>query len=119
LWPWCILYIVREIEKTIESIRKKHRALKTGKIQDDIAAKRHFKFIIEPLQKIVDSSGTRAMKDEPEASRDDDIGIETSSTSKRKKNMIKTKKEKRAFSDRSLIKSPKRNKSRDDERLHR
>jgi len=61
--------VVREIEKTAESIRKKHRALKTGKIEEDIATKSHFKPIIEPLQKIVDNSNTRAIKDEP---RDDD-----------------------------------------------
>jgi len=48
--------VVREIEKTAESIRKKHRALKTGKIEEDIATKSHFKSIIEPLQKIVDNS---------------------------------------------------------------
>jgi len=55
---------VREIEKTAESVRKKHRALKTGKIEEGIAAKSHFKLIIEPLQKIDDSS-MRAIKDEP------------------------------------------------------
>jgi len=62
--------IVKEIEKTAESIRKKHRALKTGKIEEDIATKNHFKPIIEPLQKIVDNSSVHAIKDEP---RDDDI----------------------------------------------
>jgi len=35
--------IVKKIEKTAESIRKKHRALKTGKIEEDIATKSHFK----------------------------------------------------------------------------
>ena len=103
--------IAKEIEKTSESIRKKHCALKTGKIEDDIAAKRHFKPIIEPLQKIVDSSGTRTMKDEPEASRD--VEIETSSAPKREKNVGKTKKVKQASSDHSLIESPKRHKLND------
>jgi len=51
--------IAREIEKTSESIRKKHRALKTGKIENDIAVKTRFKPIIESLQKIVDSSSMR------------------------------------------------------------
>jgi len=46
--------IVREIEKTAVSIRKKHRALKIGKIEKDITTKNHFKPIIESLQKIVD-----------------------------------------------------------------
>jgi len=40
--------VVKEIEKTAESIRKKHRALKTDKIEKDIATKNHFKPIIEP-----------------------------------------------------------------------
>jgi len=61
--------VVREIEKTVESIRKKHRTLKTSKIKEDIATKSHFKPIIELLQKIVDNSNMRAIKDEP---RDDD-----------------------------------------------
>lgn len=69
--------IAKEIEKTTESIRKKHRALKTGKIEEDIATKSHFKPIIEPLQKIVDNSSRHAIKDEP---HDDDI--ETSFTQK-------------------------------------
>jgi len=54
------------------------------------------------------------MKDEPEASRDDDVGIETLSAPKCEKNVSKTKKEKRALSDRSLIESLKRNKLNDD-----
>jgi len=61
--------IVREIEKTAKSIFKKHRTLKTGKIEDDIATKNHFKPIMESLQKIVDNSSMRAIKDEP---RDND-----------------------------------------------
>src|SRR5580765_23403 len=61
--------IARKIAKTSESIRKKHRALKTGKIDDDIAVKTHFKPIIEPLQKIVDSS-LIAVKNEPESNAD-------------------------------------------------
>jgi len=35
--------IAREIEKTSESIRKKHRALKTGRIEEDMALDSHFK----------------------------------------------------------------------------
>jgi len=61
--------VVREIEKTAESIRKKYRALKTSKIEEVIGTKSHFKPIIEPLQKIVDNSSMRAIK-EP---RDDDV----------------------------------------------
>jgi len=40
---------VRETEKTAVSIHKKQRALKTGKIEENIATKNHFKPIIEPL----------------------------------------------------------------------
>jgi len=47
--------IMRKIEKRSESIRKKHRALKTGRIEEDIALDRHFKPIIKSLQQIVDS----------------------------------------------------------------
>jgi len=84
--------IAREIEKTSESIRKKHRALKTGKIEDDIAVKTRFKPIIEPLQKIVDSSSMRAIKDEP---RDDD-DVKTLSVQKREVEDAKRSKRKRS-----------------------
>ena len=47
--------IAREIEKTSKSIRKKHRVLKTGRIEEDIALDRHFKPIIKSFQQIVDS----------------------------------------------------------------
>ena len=40
--------ITREIEKTSESIHKKHRALKTSKIEESIALDKHFKPLIEP-----------------------------------------------------------------------
>ncbi|KYQ49727.1 hypothetical protein ALC60_11194 [Trachymyrmex zeteki] len=56
--------IAREIERTSESIRKKHRALKTGRIEESIALDRHFKPIIKPLRQIVDSPGMRAIKRE-------------------------------------------------------
>ncbi|EZA53517.1 hypothetical protein X777_07027 [Ooceraea biroi] len=80
--------IVKEIEKTSESIRKKHRALKTGKIEDDIAVRRHLGPIIEPLQKIVDNSSTRAVKDESDEvprtpKHEPDVGLEILHTPKR------------------------------------
>ena len=53
--------IAREIEKTSESICKKHRALKTDRIGEDMALDRHFKSIIKPLQQIVDNP-VRAIK---------------------------------------------------------
>jgi hypothetical protein len=48
--------LAREIEKTSEAIRKKHRALKTGMIEEDIAMERRFKPIVEPLKQIVEES---------------------------------------------------------------
>ena len=56
--------IAREIEKTSESIRKKHRALKTGRIEEGIALDRHFKPLIEPLRLFVDNPSMRATKRE-------------------------------------------------------
>ncbi|KYQ51397.1 hypothetical protein ALC60_09498 [Trachymyrmex zeteki] len=47
--------IAKEIAKTSDSIRKKYRALKTGKMEEDIALERHFKSIIEPLKQIVEN----------------------------------------------------------------
>ena len=61
--------IARAIEKTSESIRKKHRALKTGRIEEGIALGRRFKPLIESLRLFVDSPGMRATKRE---SRDED-----------------------------------------------
>lgn len=48
--------IAREIAKTSESIRKKYRALKTGKMAEDVALERHFKPIVEPLRKIAENT---------------------------------------------------------------
>ena len=56
--------IAKEIEKRIESIRKKHRALKIGRIEENITLDRYFKPLIEPLQLFVDSPGVRATKRE-------------------------------------------------------
>ncbi|KYM94131.1 hypothetical protein ALC62_15254 [Cyphomyrmex costatus] len=42
------------IAKTRESIRKKHRALKTGIMESEIALEKKFKPIVEPLRQIVD-----------------------------------------------------------------
>lgn len=48
--------IAKEIAKTSDSIRKKYRALKTGKMEEDVALERHFKPIIEPLKQIVENT---------------------------------------------------------------
>ncbi|KYN17531.1 hypothetical protein ALC57_10180, partial [Trachymyrmex cornetzi] len=62
----------RGIEKTSESIRKKHRALETGRIEEDIALDRHFKPLIELLRLFVDNPGKRATKREL---RDEDSAL--------------------------------------------
>ena len=46
--------LAKEIEKTSESIRKKHRALKAGRIEEDIAMEKRFKPIVEPLKQIAE-----------------------------------------------------------------
>ncbi|XP_036143449.1 uncharacterized protein LOC118645822 [Monomorium pharaonis] len=48
--------IVKEIAKTSDSIRKKYRALKAGKVQEEMALERHFKPIVEPLKQIVENT---------------------------------------------------------------
>ncbi|KYN18431.1 hypothetical protein ALC57_09261 [Trachymyrmex cornetzi] len=48
--------VAKEIAKTSDSIRKKYRALKTGKMKEDIALGRHFKPIIDPLKQIVENT---------------------------------------------------------------
>ncbi|EGI69381.1 hypothetical protein G5I_01885 [Acromyrmex echinatior] len=77
--------IAREIKKTSESIRKKHRALKTGKIED-MALDRHFKPIIKSLRQIVNSPGVQMIKRQ---SRDDDAA----SASKRERKEEKVEEE--------------------------
>src|SRR5436190_10925694 len=42
--------IIKEIAKTSKSICQKYRALKTGKMEEDVELKRHFKPITEPLR---------------------------------------------------------------------
>ena len=48
--------IAKEIAKTREANRKKHQALKTGKMEEDIALERYFKRIVEPLKHIVEKT---------------------------------------------------------------
>jgi len=42
--------IAKNIAKTSESIRKTYRALKTGKMEENVALERQFKPITEPLK---------------------------------------------------------------------
>ncbi|KAL6418830.1 hypothetical protein ACFW04_011752 [Cataglyphis niger] len=54
----------KEIAKTRASIRKKHRALKTGKVESEIAMETRFKPIIEPLRRIAERDERDAIKRE-------------------------------------------------------
>ncbi|EGI59628.1 hypothetical protein G5I_12220 [Acromyrmex echinatior] len=87
----------REIEKTSKLIRKKHRALKTDRIEEGIALDRHFKPLIEPLRLFVDnpsvcvtkresrdenatSASKRKGKEEEEQEKEEQEGEETNET---------------------------------------
>ena len=48
--------IAKEITKTSDLIRKKYRALKIGKMEEDIALERYFKSIIDPLKQIAENT---------------------------------------------------------------
>jgi len=81
--------IVREIEKTSESIRKKHCALKTGRIEENITLNRHFKPFIKPLRLFVDSSGVHATKREL---RDDNAEFASKVRGRRRRSKRREKK---------------------------
>lgn len=105
--------IVKEIAKTSESIRRKHRALKTGKMAEDIALEKHFKPIIEPLQKIVKNTVDKnptllVSKEEPKV----DIPSELSFQTKKHEKMGRSKRKlESAFSDISLTMEPEQKKN--------
>lgn len=86
--------IAKEIAKTSEAIRKKSRALKTGKMEEDVALERHFRPIIEPLQKIanhtIDNANSNAQVWEGD-SMNTDVGIETLSTEREKREEYATR----------------------------
>lgn len=46
--------LVREIARTSESIRKKHRALKSGRMEEKLSLQKHFQPVIQPLEKLVE-----------------------------------------------------------------
>lgn len=49
--------LAKEIVRTSESIRKKHRAMKTGRMVEEAELEKHFKPIVEPLKQIVENIG--------------------------------------------------------------
>ena len=46
----------REIARTRESIRRKHKALKTGKMESEMALEQRYQPIVEPLKRIAESA---------------------------------------------------------------
>jgi len=98
---------LREIEKTSKSIRKKHRALKTDRIEEDMALDRYFKPIIKPLQQIVDSP-VRAIKRQ---SRDNNVA--SASKRERKEEEEEEEEEKEEKARRSSVPRSRVNRSHD------
>jgi hypothetical protein len=47
--------LVKEIACTSKSIRKKHRALKTGRMEEKAELEKQFKPIVEPLKQIAEN----------------------------------------------------------------
>ena len=62
--------IAKEIAKTIEAICRKYQALKTGKMEEDIALERYFKPIVEPLKYIVENTAATEADTSPLMSTD-------------------------------------------------
>lgn len=48
--------IAKEIARTSESIRKKHRTLKTGRVEQEVQLEKRLKPIVEPLKRIVENN---------------------------------------------------------------
>jgi len=49
--------LAKEIARTSESIRKKYRALKTGRMEKEVDLEKHFKPIVKPLKQIAVNIG--------------------------------------------------------------
>ena len=54
--------IARQIALTSESIRKKHRALKTGQMEEEVTLEKRLKPLIEPLRQIAGNTQSSAAK---------------------------------------------------------
>ena len=48
--------LAKEVARTSEAIRKKHRALKTGRVEQEVQLRKQLKPIVEPLQQIVENT---------------------------------------------------------------
>ena len=49
--------LAKDIARTSEPIRKKHRAMKTGRMVEEAELEKHFKPIVEPLKQIAENIG--------------------------------------------------------------
>ncbi|KAL6264305.1 hypothetical protein P5V15_004413 [Pogonomyrmex californicus] len=87
--------IAKQIAKTSDSIRKKYRALKIGKIAEDTALEKRFKPIVEPLKQIVEKTeesqsikkeakdlGIKKKQKREDSDDDNDNNISTTTTDK-------------------------------------
>ncbi|KAL6417605.1 hypothetical protein ACFW04_012621 [Cataglyphis niger] len=66
----------KEIAKTRASIRRKHRALKTGKMESEVAMETRFKPIVEPLRRIAE----HAERDERNAIKREEADAESATS---------------------------------------
>lgn len=56
----------KQIANTRESIRRKHRALKSGAMESEIALEKRFKPIVAPLKQIVKQTETKKQQNPPD-----------------------------------------------------
>ncbi|XP_067214604.1 uncharacterized protein [Linepithema humile] len=78
--------IAKEIARTSESIRKKHRTLKTGRVEQEVQLEKRLKPIVEPLKRIVENiKGDDDSVDDLEIKNEPDIKRKRTSSEKKKK----------------------------------
>ncbi|XP_067212825.1 uncharacterized protein [Linepithema humile] len=83
--------IAKEIARTSESIRKKHRTLKTGRVEQETQLEKRLKPIVEPLKRIVENiKSDDDSVDDLEITNEPDIKRKRSSFEKRKKKIKRT-----------------------------
>ncbi|XP_071629451.1 uncharacterized protein [Temnothorax longispinosus] len=89
--------IANQIAKTSNSIRKKYHALKTGKMEENIALERHFKPIIEPLRQIAENT----------VGKESDVSkIENETAWKDKEPKLKRQRPNALFNDSVMVSTP-------------
>ncbi|XP_077256460.1 uncharacterized protein LOC143894198 [Temnothorax americanus] len=89
--------IANQIAKTSDLIRKKYHALKTGKMEEDIALERHFKPIIKPLRQISENT----------VGKESDVSkIENETTWEDEERKVKRKRPNASFNDSVMASTP-------------